>query len=390
MAGSRTPRPKRRGRDSPTKPIKKPPKLAVWKPVDQAQVQDVIAHLFHFSSRPINTNAAPVGIRIRAATGDDLPLVGISTLPPGTVPLDYVRGARDAGLAKQIAAITDASDVAMFESIPENDAATIESSLGVLAQPAEFGTGRLDARLPQVLWPLDPENPNSSDYIALTPLPSTGLAAVVGRRADAIGDRARERAEAASPKTRWHRFERTVLEYGGTKTHNVARHARAMQRPLVFSGPVSNEETRRAWREHHQGISWLCARQEIDDWLEFRRRRLASGSTRSDARSRSAEARMIRAIARGTLRRARAVESRLLDKLKSGPGDLVSADLDEDTRALIDRSLRTADWPVKFATRLLGNLARAEFRQGKSTLSLGIADVDALILSSIAAEEAAR
>ena len=169
---------------------KQPPKKKAWKTIDHKVYDDVIDHLVHFSSRPVNTNAQAVGVRL-AGSPIDLPYLSVSTIGPDKVETDYIRNSgTEASPFKQIRAIRR-NQVDDFDEPAQADVTHVRKKLKATQNKGiEYQTEVLDPRLRQLLWPVE-----EGGYVSLTPLPSAGLSTLIAERTTRENDDARKETE---------------------------------------------------------------------------------------------------------------------------------------------------------------------------------------------------
>jgi len=149
-------------------------KRQLWKEISHEAYSDVISHCVHFSSRPVNTNARPVGVRLNN-TATPMPYFAVCTVGPGKVDVDYLRnGGSEAAPFKQIRAVLE-KRLGEFDGVNMADVNHIQKSCLAASKSAfEFDTHNIDPRLRQILWPT-----GNDEYLALTPLPSAGLSYLI-------------------------------------------------------------------------------------------------------------------------------------------------------------------------------------------------------------------
>ncbi|CAK0769869.1 hypothetical protein CCP3SC1_590001 [Gammaproteobacteria bacterium] len=162
---------------SPSSPKK--PKTSNWKNTNAARYNAVVSELVHFSSKTVNSNAAPCGVRLTADQLVDLPYVAVSTMPPGIIPYDYYTGADVAGVVKQVIdGLSNESLADKYTNPPnEDELHTIRQASRQLDKSYVGGTDQVSVRLRQIIV----QDRDGND-IALTPLQSAGFSHVLKNR----------------------------------------------------------------------------------------------------------------------------------------------------------------------------------------------------------------
>lgn len=331
------------------KPAKapKPPKQKDWRPLTPQAVRVRLATGVHFSSKPVNTNARAAGVRISAEARLDQPLIGLVTTALNRRVVDYQDGAVAGSMLSQCASVIEGSVDADYKDVPPEQVAMVREHTPVLDQHAEVGTSTIDARLRQVLFPIQ----NSpTGYAALTPLHSSVFSAHLRKTLQAEIDR---RAEAGDPSRRM----QTLVMVGGSKAQNVGRIGLvgAMQRPLIFDAPREDQGLRTAYALFHKStpVRGLVQRNTLAELAAWREEnRGASGRIESTADLRQQERSLLKRIAHEAL--AALDEKReMLAPYVEQLGGWASEDLEDFDRALLDKDLRSRAWPREFASRLL-------------------------------------
>jgi len=325
----------------------KPPKQKDWKPLTPQSVIERLATGVHFSSKPVNTNARAAGVRISADARLDHPLIGLVTTALNRRVVDYQDGAVAGSMLSQCASVVEGSVDTDYKDVPPEQVALVREHAPVLDQHAEVGTGVIDARLRQVLFP---SQSSFSGYVALTPLHSSVFSAHLRKTLQGEIDR---RAEAGDPSRRM----QTLVMVGGSKAQNVGRIGLvgAMQRPLLFGAPREDQGLRTAYALFYKstpvrGLVHRNTLAELAAWREENRG--ASGRIESTAALRQEEHALLTRIASEamtSLEEKRALLAPYLDQL----GGWASEDLEDFDRALLDKEMRSRSWARQFASRLL-------------------------------------
>lgn len=376
------------------KPAKKPtavkspktPKLKVVKPIEKKKWatltrQDCLKSIksaSHLSSKSVNSNASAVGVRLSANERLPLSFVAVSTLDSTRIPVDYVLGATDAGPLKQIASVLDRTCDDFFTDIDLDQRAMIEELRPLIESAAAVGTGFIDPRLRQVIWPT---GDGLAPWIALTPLQSSGLSEVIRNRLAAEG------AAHLNPKNGKSSIYRAnaIVGIGGSNPQNVGRYVRSMQRPLVFDAPKEDRNIRLAYalhfKGHLRGLAFAAPYQETLAFALWRHplRNANANAMPSNADLRLQEVTHIRAIAQAALDAATGARQILEENLEHLNG-LTATSLDPFLRALIDPTLRDRNFKKDFARKLISSIERFKYRVGTNEYVIsGDGDLVALI-----------
>lgn len=357
----------------------KPITMVPWRNMSSASCNDSVRHACHLSSRSVNSNAAAVGVRLAREDRLDIPFVGVSTLDTALIPLDYVQGATSAPALKQITTVLNGDHALYFTNVSPEQVLRAQATRTCIDAGGSTGAEFVDPRLRQVIWPTGNE---LTPWVALTPLQSSGLSALI---------RARERAESTASidqdgKTTIHRAN-AVLGIGGANVQNVgvSSQIRSMNRPLVFLAPSESKSIRTAYalhfKGHLQGLAFAVPRPQTRAFALWRQDRInANGGTMpSNVGLRREEAELIRGIAVVALSAA-ANACTVLEAHRDYFDELTSPTMNPFLRALIDPSLRLRGFKREFAQKLISGIERFKYRvEGKDFVVCGDNELSALI-----------
>ena len=336
----------------------------VWVALTPADCLKSIKTASHLSSKSVNSNASPVGVRLDPAERLPLHYVAVSTLDAAKIPVDYVMGATDAGTLKQITSVLDGTCNEFFTEIDPAQMAMIEAMRGSIDSAESVGTGFVDPRLRQVIWPTEDAG---APWLSLTPLQSSGLSEVIRSRLNFEAD---ANINPVSKKTTIHRAN-AVMGIGGSNPQNVGRHVRAMQRPLVFDGPKEVKSIRAAYalhfKGHMRGLVFAPPKKQTLAFALWRHRlRDANGQRMpSNAAIRQEEIDHIQAIASASLNEAAAARH-ILEQHQDYLSSLTAPTLNAFLRALIDPELRDRTFKKDFAQKLIRSVERFPYKIGKN------------------------
>jgi hypothetical protein len=354
----------------PTKPpkIAKVKSLKAWKPLTQLGVRTRLSTSVHFSSKPVNTNARASGVRLSSDAKLDLPLIGLVTTTLNRRVVDYQDGAVAGAMLSQCASVVEGTVGTDYKDVPVEQVDLVQRCAPMLDERAEVGTGTVDARLRQVLFPLN----GASSYVALTPLHSSVFSAYLRKILQAEIE---ARIEAGDPARR----VQTLVMVGGSKAQNVGRIGLvgAMQRPLVFGTPRENPGLRAAYAMFYKGVPVrsLVQRKTLAALAAWREdHRTQDGHIESTAALRQDERTLIERIATeamAALNEHRSILAPYVERL----GGWANPELDEFARSLLDEGERSREWPREFARMLLRIVE--SYKNSKDARPLaGFGDVD--------------
>lgn len=321
-------------------------KAKEWSEFPLEHYQQEASRLVHFSSKTVNSNAPACGVRVSREAGLDLPVVGVRTLLADgvAVPLDYTRNAgKTATLVKQMRL---AESGQAPEGVPVEQAQDIRRVVAQATATAyEEGTEWVSPRLRQLLLPK-----SHGEYVAVTPLGSSGLSALLNQKLEALPERRKK-------------FRHALLGIGGSNPQNVGALVREMRNPLLFSAPTENPLARRVLSIHFKGVSLGLPRRLLDAYHLWRERQLRGqgGVMPSTMWIRQQEAEQVGAIAHAVIQRGQRARELLASNCHLLPvapdaDSLLSPELkDPVIRGLIEPDAREADWAYHFG----GRIARA-------------------------------
>jgi hypothetical protein len=285
-------------------------------PADLDECARIIPRLVHFASKPINSNAGSIGVRLGPRDRLDLPAIAARTLLP--VPLDYAafENGRPATVVKQLKAAERAEEPTQEQIDLLRLAEEAEQT------PHEVGTAAISPRLRQILIERDGET------LALVPLACPGLADLIAARAETVTPRPR----------------RATLPLGGANPQNVCGRSDGLRRPLVYDAPRENPDLRRAFAIHHAGIT---LDPNLAPYAEFH----AEAKTWTAA-AKQRERELLAALLAPILRRAERARTLLTACADTLGGNLLAPTVDPVIRGLIDPESRRQRWRRRFGVRI--------------------------------------
>jgi len=345
----------------PTKEIEKTP----WKSFPADIVSRSIHDFVHFSAKLANSNSPAAGVRLSAEHRLDLPFLSVSTLGKEKVPLDYTKNVGSiATIAKNLEAVDQDKAAQLYTDIPEKDIAHYQNCLVAAATPHEVGTNVVGKRLRQIIV----QDPEGND-IALTPLASAGLAALIERRIQ---------QEVMSSNPEEYRYRaRGFLPIGGSNPQNVGRFVRSMQRPLWFTAPIENFDLCQALAIHHQGISLRVSSLTLIEYDAWRRAALRSHGNmiRGTAQNIDSEVGYLREMVAPLLQRASKAHELLRRHIADLPnGEMLAHAVPPDVRAFIDARQRYAGWNRALAMRVHVGLLEQKIKVDGISRNIGVGE----------------
>ena len=211
--------------------------------------------LFHFSTKPVNSNTPAAGVRVGKDQSLDLPYLSLRTLlaEDVTIDLDYLNNTGgNATKFKQLR--QHLGEAESKETLDLVETATVrETYSGVTTSYGEYNLGQVSQRLRQLLIPKD------TDYVSLTPLSSAGLCQYLRQQGLAWEQ------EVEGRKLRKVR----QFSVGGSNPQNAGGRVRGM-RPFVFMRtPRISEEVRAAFGITLGGFRPFLPKRLVEGYAEW-------------------------------------------------------------------------------------------------------------------------
>lgn len=242
----------------------------------------IASSLFTFASKPVNSNALPVGVRPGLGRSHGLLHVSASMLLDcgERIGLDYVAGSTsDMSKIKKmrvlIGEISGKKKQLPVISEPDLKIAYEDQTVS----PAEYGTHRVCPRMRQLMLP-----DGAGGYRVISPLASAGLSEAINERlkARAAIRQAHAEIKKQSPKTKIEgelRREMRVPSFliGGSNAQNVGGRVHAFRRPLVLDNlPETSPSLRHAFSVIHKGLDLRLPRAVVIEYARWWSNRSAS------------------------------------------------------------------------------------------------------------------
>lgn len=350
----------------PPKEPKKSKKVVVpWVNMAEGVVTNTLSRGVHFSSKPINTNAAPSGVRLGAKDRFDIDLVGYATLNIDRRLSTYIIGGATAARPfNQAMSVIEGSVDETYSDVTAEQRSMVLNEAAVLDDFAVVGGEHIDPRLRQLIISL----PDESDF-AITPLASPIFSTELHKRLRAEREAALANAEQTKERVRFRRL--IELGIGGSNPQNAGRNIHFMKRALNFEAPVEHPSVRKALALHHKGVSIhsLLNERHIKSLAAWRESiRLPSDSLKSTMHTREEEIARLATIATHVIDQCSPIVE-LLDRHIDILGERTSPALRPFVRALLDPSLRTACWWKDFVQAILQDIESYEIGYGGARLA---------------------
>jgi hypothetical protein len=314
-----------------------------WQEFPLEGYQQEASKLVHFSGKTVNSNVPACGVRLGPESALDFPVVGVRTLLADgvIVPLDYTQNAgKTATFVKQmrLAVSGEAPETVPTDQVQAIRRVATEATVSAY----EEGTDWVSPRLRQLLLPK-----GTGAYVAVTPLGSSGLSALLNQKLTAQPEFGK-------------RFKHALLGMGGSNPQNVGALVREMRNPLLFRSPVDDPQARRVLSIHFKGISLGLPCRKLDayrQWYELLLRQ-NNGDMPSTMDIRQEEAMLIGDLAHAVKKRGQQARELLeahrdLLPLTPNATSLLSPEFKDDVvRGLIEPDSRDAHWSHDFGLKI--------------------------------------
>lgn len=324
--------------------------------------------MVHFSAKVVNSKTPSLGIRFDRRKSRDLPYVAVSTLPGAVVPLDFSASASLSKVCKQIsdAMYLDADRLnEKYESVPDADLDAIKECGAVLNEETIIEKEeRIGIRLRQIIV----QDCEGQD-IALTPLPSSGLAEMIKDRLTAEREKDREENRAA-----WRSY--SYMTVGGSNPQNVTLFAYALRNVLVFTPPGKASEAsliKRAFSVHFNGVKRLVDKKRLLNLIEWQEEVTDAHflTMPSSLNWNEALSSKINAIVKDLLIRAEDARELVIAFSSRMPNSKpLSDEISWIQRALIIPSERTLAWRNAMADRILSEMLGTTVKRRNERVSI--------------------
>ncbi len=208
--------------------------------------------------------------------------------------------------------------------------------------------------------------PKGESYVALTPVGSGGLSAVINARVKEHND---------ITEKGFVRLRQAQYGIGGANPQNVGGLVREMQRPLYFESPSESRTIKALLSIHYKGIPLTIPREialEYRAWREAAKAR-NDGRIPTDMKTRDQEKAFVKKFLSAVIGRGERALCVLRGHREYLPGNghpMVFAGVDEIVRGVIDPYERSGNWEYRFAWRMANQIAAFEFGDEKGGLGL--------------------
>jgi hypothetical protein len=355
-------------------------KLKSWKPLAQSSYEQQAHRMVTHSTKGVNTNAKPCGIRVIPKPRADFPYACVR-FGNEQVDLDYMDNATNSVATEQIVDALKPTQT-NFVDVSSDEVEFIRSAIAPILQQEEVSAHELvSPRVKQIFF----SDGNGGD-ISLTPLHSGGFSARLHVLADAALNARAQKAIVAGADHIPRRFDAVTIKVGGEKPWNAGRTrlVGAMQRAYLFDVPAETEPAlRKAFAIYHKGISLRPLSSDIERyglWLKSKRKTNASGGTEASIkvsvihrtqRNMNEECEIVQSMAEYVLTRAQKATDLVAPLVESGdlPG-LVSSILSLSIRGVLDANQRNDDWRNACSKEIASLIIGAKTRDGESLAGL--------------------
>lgn len=366
-------------------------KTKKWKVYSPEKYAEVFAKLVHFSSKTVNSNAAPVGVRLSMYDALDEPYVSVRTLIARGIklPFDYLEGgAAVAGIYKQINSVIH-DDIFAKESTEEERISIKNKMEDIYSTTYVTGVDFIDHRLRQILIP---KKDADGSYVSMTPITAGGLCSLLFDKEQGLVSRHNAAYEEekkisgnsdAGPGTSvtqhgLKKLSQAQFGIGGSNPQNVGGLVRTMQRPLFLDAPSI---VKMVFSLYYKGPKLNFSqpgtlRESLQAYVEFRKKYHLDRSTPApqgisptNQKAREKEKKLLQGIADAVLSLADETREILIDYAKmlpqktnpkTGVLHLISPELKPASlRALVEVKLRTATWPHDMAWLIMKRMEQA-------------------------------
>ena len=331
-----------------------------WKHFEQEKYVEAASGLAMFNSKLVNTNAPLTWARLDGSAAIDLPYVSVRTLMSRNfaVPLDCANSTRQKAYAQMN------SKDGEYDSVPYDELREAKEILEKEVKSAASGnTSFVDRRLRQILLP---KADAKGGYVAMTPLPASGLSQVLFSQGGLV--RAHNASVKAGLESSMRKIRLASLNYGGSNPQNASSFTRNIQNSILVPAPSTSGDIRRAFAVLYQGISIDFGRdpelsQLLHDYCDFREDSKFDDSNfnaLSNSRKRDEEEILLGKVAKAVLKRG--VQAR--QDIEAFVGKIAGAyesidDVVEDivengsisavSAGLLSALCRSHDWPLELA-----------------------------------------
>lgn len=358
----------------------KVPKETPWKSFSNTD-KKAIHEFSHFTSKVINSNTAPFGIRLSSEDKIDLPYVAVRTMDPNMVPVDYFHGGqtmkafRQFSWAKRKASGAEGKD--LFSGATPEDLEYIDKALEEMSKRFESKSSFVGLRLRQIIV----QNEKGED-IALTPVPSPGFSEILRSRLEEERS-LHGKAEGRDKGEVMYDRRRGFVGIGGANTQNVGGYVSSMQSPLFFSPPKEDKGIRafyavvasrsaEGYKRYFRLSSAILL--EFYKWRENllnAHRGIMPGDLDTREAERGFIARLIMDLEERSLKALRVVGG--MDEEK------YADDIDRLMKdPWLNPSIRDNDWVKTEADRIHREILHARFFNGKDFGTIGVGEKDSL------------
>ncbi|WGO99629.1 hypothetical protein QFX18_06070 [Saccharophagus degradans] len=337
---------------------KSPKVLPPFKP---EEYEDAFSRAVHFSFKGVNTNAMEGGVRLSSKSAFSAPYICVQTLLSQgyDIECDYTKQETSPPSATVFKHLRIAKFGDDKESVGNPDTILDYYQQSTLDH-YELNTERLSPRLRQVILPI---NNGMDDYKVTTPLPSAGMHKLLNAQINESNKNVKSSKEGQH-------IRRATMGFGGSNPQNAGSLIRHMQSVLFFDAPKESAAEKRALSLFYKGMAIRPDKKVMEEYFTWREAIIQSqGHATGDMANKEQEALFIERLCCGLMNIANRSSNLLQQSVDFLPPSksLVSDDLDDVQRGLLDPEFRDLAWRRSTADEFAWSIANYSF-DNKRTL----------------------
>ena len=301
--------------------------------------------LFHFSTKPVNSNAPAAGVRVGKEQLLDLPHLSLRTLLAENVDIDLDYINNTGGNATHFKQLRQhLGEIESKDALDLVETATVREEYKLVgSKDGECNLGQVSKRLRQLLIPKE------DDYVSLTPLSSPGLCQYLRQKG--------AEWEQASDGRKLKKIRQ--FSVGGANPQNAGGRVRGM-RPYVFMrAPQISEATRAAFAIAFKGFRPRLPAKLVQDYAEWlAKQERPEEEIQINLRLREQEQKHLRILVETLERQAQRARNLLLDHQRELRN--IVSEWDLFSTGWLNPLERSPQWRGEVALWLVNQLSRYE------------------------------